>query len=345
MNAVVADRPVVVVAGAELVAKPKAKKTPKPKVKKPNPNARTFYAKSEFAALPGITPEFEKMSIQNTGSKAFFKFDGLRYPSDLLANATQMHHVTDTHADADGHCAFCGKPHAKGDAVAKLVTEKSFNDIFPMANRTGKYLCGGCQATWIPFFQTNRPKMVISERGMFSFASNNDIAYWLTNPPEGPFLMYYGNKKSQHIAWKSPVNLSRDLFFVQFGDTVFTIRREAMLAQRDAALRLIAAVNTERQLSSKAHRLNSPFVNPVRAVDDLIFGVVRGEVLALVAAKPEFAADLKLLQTATPGEVWAMSATLYADPGPHTPTPVTIQMVFDSLTKPDKAEAETEVAA
>ncbi len=236
----------------------------------------------------------------------------LTYPTELLAKKALLEPLANTEAPADGFCAFCGKPHLKGTAVVSFSPEPTFNDNFNLKSRTSDYLCGSCAATSLKVFQTKYGKALVCEDGIFPCAKNDDIAYWLLNPPAGPWYMHLGTKSRQHITWKTPVNLSQDVFFVQLNSLVLTMRRAALVAQKDAALRLVACVNQARGLKSKSAALRTPYVNPCRELDDPIFGVLRREVLELAVLNPSMQADVQILQAALPGEVWALSATLYA---------------------------------
>lgn len=253
------------------------------------------------------------MKIQSALNSEGFAVDAVLYPSGLLAQVTGLRPVTNAIADADGNCAFCGKPHLKGDAVAAYKPKPSFNDGFNLANRTGNYLCGSCEATNLSCFQTKYGKALVCSEGMFPCAKNEDIAYWLLNPPEGPWYLHQSSRKRQHIVWKTPVNQSRELFFVQLNSLTLTLRRHAVVAQLEAAKTLVSAVNHARGLKSKATMLRTPFVNPCRNLDDPIFGLIRREVLELVSSSPSLQPHLNTLQAALPGEIWAMSATLYAE--------------------------------
>jgi CRISPR type IV-associated protein Csf1 len=148
------------------------------------------------------------------------------------------------------------------------------------------------------------------KQGVFKSAANTDIAYWITNPPEGHWIWIMGMQQRQHMVWKATVNTSQDVFQVLYDETPMTIRRKKVFDAVDASRRLAAAASVGR----RGAPLKIPFNRLSRDLDDASHGSIRRDLHNMAVTDPEIRADIKVIQSCTPGEIWALTALMYAQP-------------------------------
>lgn len=231
-------------------------------------------------------------------------------PSDLTVEAAGLSLSGGMAATAPGRCAMCGKPHASGDKVQPFVFGTGFTDVPALADLGSRFTCLSCVAVWNENFMRTYSKSVICREGVFPAARNDHIAYWLLNPPKPPFIFILSDQKQQHLVWRAPVNLSNEVFAVRFGIKVLVIRRAKLQPAVDAARALALAASTVPNRRGAA--LKSPFVSLAREHDNTKHGVLRADVLACVATSPQLQAHVDYLAGCTDGEIWALTALLYA---------------------------------
>ncbi len=232
------------------------------------------------------------------------------HPSRLAVQAAGRPHAGLLSAKEPGLCAMCGQRHDIGDPVTPFAPTDSFTDFPALRAKSSRLICGWCAATCNDLFTQKALKTVICREGVFPAASNAHIAYWLLNPPEGPWLWIQGDQKKQHIIWRTPVNNSRDVYQVRHGEQVLSIRRERLLPACDTARRLAKAASEGR----KGAALKSPFVRLSRDLDDPAHGCIRPDLHARALTDKAVQDDIRHLQRLSPGELWALTALLYAQP-------------------------------
>lgn len=255
-------------------------------------------------------------------------------PSDLVMRAAGRTPPRGEPAGKSGYCAMCGKPHTENDLVFPFEPEASFTDHNSLSDPTSSVICGSCVGVWSGEFTQTYSKSVICEEGVFPSAKNNHIAYWLLNPPNPPFIMMLSDQKRQHLVWRTPVNYSNKVYQVRFGSKLLTIRLNRLKQAVESCRLLSEAASVGR----KGAALKSPFLSMARELDDLKHGRINPNVLKAVRLEEESAqlektmTEIELrqlplrqaledLNTITPGEMWALTALLYAT-NPHRPEPV-----------------------
>lgn len=245
-------------------------------------------------------------------------------PSRLAIEAAGFR-PTGLPAKSAGRCQMCGHTYVAGDLIVDAELPDTFTNWGELASAGSPHICGHCaavcQAPWLQAWMN----AVICEKGVFKFSSNADIAYWLLNPPEGPFVMTRGDQQKQHLVWRTPVNYSRDVYQVRIGEKMVTIRRAQLIEARDAAIILSERINASREEKPKPGRkpatdFTNPFTRPFREMDNVSAGRFRQEALNLAGEDSVSAAMLDTLRGCTPGEIWALTAVLYAEPS-MSPTP------------------------
>ncbi|MBR8189104.1 type IV CRISPR-associated protein Csf1 [Burkholderia vietnamiensis] len=237
-------------------------------------------------------------------------------PSRLAITAAGLSPIASTRASSTGNCAMCGHAHEVGDPVVEYSPDSSFTDYGALRAPSSPVVCGWCAATWTIDFTQRYAKSVISTDGVYPAASNEHIAYWLLNPPTGPWIFVQSDQKRQHLIWRAPVNHSTEIFVVRYGELQLTVRRARLLDGLAAAKRLAAAATANR--NSKGAALKSPFVRLSRDLSDPAHGVLRTDLYELAKQDGVIKRDLSIIHALTPGELWGLTAVLYvADP--HRP--------------------------
>jgi CRISPR type IV-associated protein Csf1 len=236
-------------------------------------------------------------------------------PSQIAIQAAQRKPVGVLKAPAAGRCTMCGAAHAQGELVTPFAPEDSFTDYGALKAPASKVLCGWCAAAWNVDFTQKALKTVMCKDGVFAASSNADIGYWVNNPPEGPWIWVMGDQKRQHVVWRTTVNTSKDVFQVLFGENKLTVRRKKVNEAADAARRLATAASVGR----KGAPLKSPFLRLARDLDNNAHGTIRFDLQRRAQQEPQIKQDIRILQTCTPGELWALRALLFAPPSIERP--------------------------
>lgn len=237
-------------------------------------------------------------------------------PSELVLRAAGRKPLGEPAKQA-GRCAMCGSEHKEGDLIMPFKPADSFTDWASLRMPQSSVICGWCVEVWNADFTQKYLKSVVSLEGVFPCAKNDHIAYWLLNPPPPPFLIFLGDQKRQHLVWRTDMSLSRDVFSVRFGEKQMLIRREKLVSGLAACHEVVAALNLDR----KKGKLKSPFRSLARELDDFQHGSLRQDVLALYQTEPTLQPYIDCLLSLTPGEIWGLTAVLYAQ-NPHRPEAV-----------------------
>lgn len=215
-------------------------------------------------------------------------------------------------AKETGVCALCGLDIAKGDLSAPLALGDGFMDDISMAGRGSKVICGHCaplmtadalRKTGYGAFNTTS--------GAHPFRKWADVAAMLTNPPETPFVMTYATANNQHMAWRAPVNLSRDLFYVRVGLRDLKIRGQVLADAVEQCRVLGEALYADKKASSDASirkTLPHPFIEMAPDLKSASHGMLNPKVYSngMRNSVEGFVEHLTAVMSLTAGEVWAL---------------------------------------
>lgn len=227
-------------------------------------------------------------------------------PSQLALTAVAESPVG-TPALHDHRCALCGTEIHKGELSTPYLPTDSFTDYPAMAVREGKHICGWCAGVLHEGrFTQQWANAIITANGVFRAGKNTEIAYWLLNPPDEPFIWVKLTQKKQHLVWRAPVNYGPGVIQVRFGEMVLSIRTDRLPAAVAAAKNL-ANVGFDAKRSTR----KTPFMSSARDLDSIRQGMLHPTVKAAARDSPEHQAELSLLESLTPGELWALTALLY----------------------------------
>ena len=265
-------------------------------------------------------------------------------PSQVLCDAAGIA-PEGSPAESAGVCALCGTPHEKGDCISAFEMKDSFTNWSALAAPESPWVCGYCQATLASARMKAFQCLVASRDGVFRALANNEIAHVLLNPPPPPFIVHIGMVgKSSHVTWRTPVSMSRDVFFVRDGELSLKINMPRVLRDIQADRELMAlyvqdlAAQAEKKLEDAAKEPGAPKkgkkpakaklatkAKPMRSCVYLTPGFANGrngeildEIRGYVArerANDNAIPDrlMQQLQTLSPGDLWAMQRIVYAE--------------------------------
>lgn len=245
-------------------------------------------------------------------------------PTKFILDAIGEQPAKASHATEPGVCAMCGFPHSIGDPVVPFAPGGSFTDYTNLLAPESKLICGWCAACWRRDFTQTYLRSVVTPEGIFPCASNDHIAYWLSNPPASPFMIFLGDQQQQHVVWRTPVNASGDAIVMRFGERLMIVRPQHLRRATEAARRLAEAITERRALKRGRGRpatCKNPFARLSRDLDEQRHGTLSNEAFETVGEKEDLRQHLEALLSATPGEIWALNATLYAK-NPSRPDPI-----------------------
>lgn len=171
-------------------------------------------------------------------------------------------------AKEEGACALCGLRINPGEFCAPLALGPAFMDDLSLAARGSQIVCGHCGPLLTAKGLMTTGYGAFSPAGHAPFRKWADIARLLTDPPEPPFVMTYATSNNQHMAWRSPVNLSRDLFYVRVGLRDLKIRRKVLLAAVDTCRILGESIQYFRRINKeiRAAATDEPMAKSLRAI-------------------------------------------------------------------------------
>lgn len=217
-----------------------------------------------------------------------------------------------------GLCAFCGLEITPDDRVTDLKKNisKGFMDDLSLAARGSQMLCGYC--TYLKsdtgLKAAGGGYGVFSPAGVQSFRKWAEVAEALTNPPEPPFVMIYATAQNQHMAWRAPVNLSRDLYYVRVGLKDLKIRRQHLVEAVEhcrilgEALYPPQSTKPGKKTVPVRKTLPHPFLELAPDLKDTLHGVLNPRIF-----DKEFdglSEHLRAVMALTAGEVWGLRFVL-----------------------------------
>lgn len=242
-------------------------------------------------------------------------------PSQLLIEYLRIPLMGGGKAEHDGRCVMCGGYYKAGDLCDPWAPPASFMDYCDLQNPSGTHVCGACvtvNARGKDFMQTYT-KSVACKEGVFGFFSNDAVAYWLTNPPEPPYLAFISTQQLGHIVWKAPVNLSRERMIVRYNDKTLVIRRSHLLEAVESARLLseakiadeIAAQTAKGKKRGKPTSFHSP-IKLDRTMEHPDNGTLAPWVDEIAAGDPVLMRAAQTLRSSTVGEIWGLTHILFA---------------------------------
>ena len=205
-------------------------------------------------------------------------------------------------AKKEGLCAHCAAPIKIGELSIAFSVGPAFMDDHYLAAKGSDMTCGHCVVLMNKDVLSKHSHGIFTQDGVLPFRKWFDVDYGIRNPPSIPFVMLYATANNQHMAWRAPVNYSRDLFRVRVGLRDLGINRAKLISAFDTGRRMGRQIGKELTATSKS------FESPFRALSSDLKneGVDCGAMYWDVDAKCS-AQDIAQMQNLSLGELWGMA--------------------------------------
>lgn len=243
----------------------------------------------------------------------------ITYASELYATAAHVTPITRGVASEDSYCAMCGTPIPAGTAanpLTKNTFDPAFNNRLDLRALSGNCVCGHCEALWTKDWLQKYSKTFATADNVYKFASNDQQAAFLLNPPEPPFAAIFSTRQQQHMIWRTPVSLSREIYTVRVDGDLLVIRQKVLLEGLRAYQHALSVMaNTPHPRSGR--KLKPPAALFSRELGLATMGSLREDVIELL----ESVGDTWVIDTLHSmgmGEWWALNVVRHYDPN-HPP--------------------------
>lgn len=233
------------------------------------------------------------------------------WPSDLAARHLGGPKLDSAiaHSGPGTHCAFCGKPICTGDLCEPAAAlGEFFSDTRDLAAYTRRS-CPACARVRSKKAMFALQRALVTEDGIYSIAPAAARAWLFLTPPKPPFVAVLTTATLQHLIWRTPVTVSRDLIVIRHGARLHTVRPSLVAQARDSCLRWHEA-NPQIKWG--------PYVMLDRAEEAPTHGLLREQVWQMMSQN-----EKDLFLSLTPGEVWALAHVIHTEP--IEPKPIEIK--------------------
>lgn len=211
----------------------------------------------------------------------------------------------------DDTCVTCGALIKKGDLARKAhpYMTDSFNNKQDV--RPGKYICGYCAAVWKDLWMKDvfRAKSVsIEGEGVFRLSSGDDIAWFMLNPPQNPYVAIHSTKKQAHMVWRTPITLPSERFIK------LRINDDLLIIDRDRLIEGVKAYGRANEIIKEAGKPKGVIAITSSKLADTVAGSLIESNARIISAKGyEGKLILKTLRSLSMGEWWALTAVRHVD--------------------------------
>ncbi|EOJ3045516.1 CRISPR type AFERR-associated protein Csf1 [Pseudomonas aeruginosa] len=253
------------------------------------------------------------------------------WPSDLAMQALGIRPNEFLGADTPiwrappAPCGRCGRPIHAGEPYKYALARDTFSDTRDLS-APGNPICGACVILGLKPAMNRLSFSVLTKNGVYPIAKDTHKAWLFLSPPPPPFVAVISASTMAHLVWRTPVSLSKERFFLRYGNDLFTIRPEKITS----AISCAKALKQRREEQQEPKRANakgaSVRLSPYLALDRDLANHNHGQLssAALEHMKP---AEKALFLSLTPGEVWALSFLLTTKPPiPEQPQPLSIDL-------------------
>lgn len=235
--------------------------------------------------------------------------------SALYRAAAKISPLTHGEVTQDSHCVMCAADLPAGTAanpLTKNTFDSAFNNRLDLRAPTGGYVCGDCEALWSKDWLQKYSKTFATQDNVYKFASNDQQAAFLLNPPAPPFCAIFSTRQQQHMIWRTPVSLSRELYTVRVDGDLLLIRQEVLMNGLRAYRHALAVMDTT-PLARTGRKIKPPAALFDRGLALQIMGSVRRDAAELLRQTgDEWVIDT--LNSMGMGEWWALNVIRHYDP-------------------------------
>lgn len=230
--------------------------------------------------------------------------------------------------DSPTPCGRCGRPIQPSEPYKPAKAKEGFSDTRDLA-APGSPLCGGCTILGLKPAMNRLSFSVLTREGVYPIAKDIHKAWLFLSPPEPPFVAVISASTMAHLVWRTPVSLSKERFYLRYGNDLFTIRPEKISSAIACAQALRFRREEQQPTSVKAKR-GTVRLSPYLALDRNLVNHNHGQ-LSSATIEHMKPAEKALFLSLTSGEVWALSFLLTTKPPiPEQPQPLSIDLTKGS---------------
>ncbi|ENP0619773.1 hypothetical protein JTL48_27465 [Pseudomonas aeruginosa] len=253
------------------------------------------------------------------------------WPSDLAMQALGIRPDKFLGADAltwstpPAPCGRCGRPIQPGDPYKPAKATDTFSDTRDLA-APGSSLCGGCAILGLKPAMNRLSYSVLTREGVYPIAKDVHKAWLFLSPPDPPFVAVISASTMAHLVWRTPVSLSKERFFLRYGNDLFTIRPEKINSAIACAEALKCRREEKQKSTGEKAKRATVRLSPYLALDRNLVNHNHGQ-LSPATIEDMNQAERAIFLGLTPGEVWALSFLLTSKPPiPEQPQPLSIDL-------------------
>jgi CRISPR type IV-associated protein Csf1 len=288
------------------------------------------------------------------------------FPSQIIVESLRDHAGIDISipvagkTENDTHCAACGVALPSGSQAARLKFGRSFTDWQYLVGETAHggevQVCRHCASLFsLPFLrlQATASAAIYSPKGAWIMTKDEERIAFLNSPPEPPFVAYIATTMGQHVAWRAPVTMDRDLLRIAVARDVITINRPLLFQAVKVCEGVMAKISQDildeasvtgqeggkgRGRPKTADVPKHPFEFLDRDMDAPSHGKIRDDYRRRMVSLG-LHSEIRLLESLGEGELWGLSVLVKKkDEVPKTTT--LKEKLADSASKKAKV-AET----
>lgn len=253
-------------------------------------------------------------------------------PSKIVVESLRDHAGIDlsipvaSKAESDTHCAACGVDLPAGSTTAWMKFGRGFTDWQYLANQTvhgEAQVCPHCaslfSSTFLQKVQATASAAVYSPEGAWVMTKDSERVKFLSDPPKAPFVAYIATTMGQHVAWRAPVTMDRDLIRIAIARDVIAINRPLLLRAIEVCKRVMEAIGQDVQAEDAdatagkrrgrpkaAEMPKHPFEFLDRSMEDPRHGRIKDYYRERMQ-KLGMKAEIEFLDGLGEGELWGLS--------------------------------------
>jgi CRISPR type IV-associated protein Csf1 len=196
-------------------------------------------------------------------------------------------------------CLMCGRLISPGEARSEFRPLSSFMDSPELcARERSTKICGYCVHLTKKDVMLKTQRVCITSKQIIPAAWLAHVKWLLVNPPEPPFVFLQSQTKLCHMIWRTPLTLSRQLWYVRMGTRQLTVRLALVVKALDRFKRIVDRIDG----LSVNQKLQHPFNLLDFELRDLTAWRIRRDVAPYLDAE-----DQGFIATLRPGEYWALA--------------------------------------
>ena len=204
-------------------------------------------------------------------------------------------------------CVFCGDAIAVGDRCSRFRPGQTFMNGPDLCARDSArdVLCGYCIHLTNKALMQKTQHAFITRDHILPFHKLTYKKWLLLHPPEPPFVVLQSDAKLAHMVWRTPVTISKDLWYVRLGKRQLIVRMPLVRAALDCFASVadrFASAQPQTKKGAAPPRLLSPFAAIGYELDDLDYWRIRSDVRPYLNSN-----DFELIHKLRPGEYWALA--------------------------------------